>query len=107
MLEVLVSPDQVSRCRRSEIQNTDLLSVQSGRVLWELSERQADNCVRLQTVSTHLSVSVLTGGGVDLVGDVTGLVSTGDPFRRPALTSAILCGSMWALSLTGSVSVGA
>lgn len=50
-----------------------------------------DNCVKSETC-VYLSVSDLVGGTVGLVGEDTGLVSTGAPFNRPALTSANLHG---------------
>lgn len=47
----------------------------------------------------YLSVSGLVGGGggLDAVGDDTGLVSMGAPFKRLALTSATLhgCTGAW------------
>lgn len=48
-----------------------------------------DNSETLESC-VYPSAAVLAGGGVGFVGDGSGLVSTGFPFRRPALTSANL-----------------
>jgi len=49
----------------------------------------SSNSVTLE-ICVYLSASDLVGGAVDGVGDDTGLLSTGAPFTRPALTSANL-----------------
>lgn len=54
--------------------------------------RFPDNSVTLETCVYLLVSAGLVGGGVGVVGDDTGLVSTGAPFKRPALTSANLHG---------------
>lgn len=52
-------------------------------------QRTADKPMTLKTW-VYLSVSDLVGGGVEIVGEDTGLVSAGAPLTRLALTSAIL-----------------
>lgn len=59
-------------------------------------QRTADKPMTLKTW-VYLSVSDLVGGGVEFVGEDTGLVSAGAPLRRLALTSAIL---QWNLVLS-------
>lgn len=52
--------------------------------------------------SVYLSVAGLVGSGVGFMGEDTGLLSVGAPFKRLALTSAILhgCTRTWMITIT-------